>query len=346
MGKAKGKGSAKKPVKDVVRNDQIVRVLSVMGDLSRMGGADLYELAERYGTDERTIRRDLDALEEVGFKLSKERAADSSRMRWSIDADSSERVMKLLNHQHYLALRLAMTESKAVRSSNLFAVIEDISDKIEQAIGPRGRKQLEAVERCFISWEKFAWKKAPPDLMWKLVTAISNQNLVKVTYRAPSAGNAEKTYRVLPLKLLVHNGNFYVHAWKDQFKTVLLLNLNRLSALEVLEEKGEVPADYNPEHLESSAFGVFIGKGLETFTLRFDAFAAPYVEERSWHPSQELTRLADGSIELRFTCTSSYEVTNWVASWQHHVEVLEPKRLRTDLKAYAKWLTEKYGAEA
>ena len=44
------------------RNAQLVRTLSVPRDLDRLGGVDLYELAERYGTTVRTIRRDLEAI--------------------------------------------------------------------------------------------------------------------------------------------------------------------------------------------------------------------------------------------------------------------------------------------
>ena len=49
------------------RNDQVVRVLRLLHDLERVGGCDVYELAERYGTTTRTVRRDLDAVAEAGI---------------------------------------------------------------------------------------------------------------------------------------------------------------------------------------------------------------------------------------------------------------------------------------
>jgi hypothetical protein len=105
-------------------------------------------------------------------------------------------------------------------------------------------------------------------------------------------------------------------------------------------EQDAVPA--SGDRLEHSAFGIFIGKAMEEFELRFDAFARPYIEERSWHPSQDLTPLEDGGALLRFTCTSSYEVTNWVASWQQHVEVISPVSMREQFATYGQWLTRKY----
>lgn len=334
----------KRSREDVARNEQLVRVLHLLQDVQRTGGADLYELSERYGASTRTIRRDFDALESAGIPLKKETIDGSTRMRWRLEVDRTNKVTQLLQASHFLALRMAMAEAQALRhTESLFAVMEDLSDRVERALGPAGRQQLAEIDRCFLSWEKFAWKGAPPDLVVQLVGAISRRRECVVTYRAPSSGNTERSFRVLPLRLLVHNGSVYVHAWREKFKTVLLLNLHRLKKLEVTDDEGEVPDDYDPERLEDSAFGIFLGKERVRFHLRFDAWARPYIEERIWHPSQELRPLEDGGAELTFTCTPSYEVTNWVASWQQHVEVLEPASLRDDLHAWGRWLVERYG---
>lgn len=69
------------------RNDQLVRVLHLLIDLTRPGGCDLYELASRYHTSTRTIRRDLDALSCAGIALRSE-AGEGSRLRWSLDLES------------------------------------------------------------------------------------------------------------------------------------------------------------------------------------------------------------------------------------------------------------------
>jgi proteasome accessory factor B len=239
-----------------------------------------------------------------------------------------------------------MEESTILRrNENLYAIMEDLAERIEKAIGPGGRDQLRELDRCFFSWEKFAWREAPRDVMWPLMGAISRRHVCMVTYRAPSSGNAEKRYKVLPLRLIVHNGALYLHAWQSHFKTVLLLNLQRLHGLEVLDETEPLPPEYEPEKLEHSAFGIFIGAATERYVLRFDTFAKPYIEERSWHPSEVRVDQPDGSVLLSFECTPSYEVTNWVASWRQHVEVLEPAKLREDVLAYGSWLVSTYGAK-
>jgi predicted DNA-binding transcriptional regulator YafY len=325
------------------RNEQVVRVLRMLRDLDRVGGATLYELADRYGTAVRTIRRDLEALEEAGIPVRREPTEDSSKHRWLLDGDATGRLANLLDATHYLALRLAMDEGKAVRKAeHLFATLEDLSERVERALGVKGRAQLKEINDCFFSWEKFAWRSAPVDVLWPLVKAISLQRVCSVTYRAPTSGNTVRTFKVLPLRLFVHNGALYLHAWQPKFRQVLLLNLMRLKALEVHDDTLPPPPDYHPEKLEASAFGIFIGPDPIRYRLRFDAAVAPYIEERTWHPTQVLEREADGRLLLTFECSESYEVPAWVASWRDHVEVLEPEKLRDDFAGFARWLAQTY----
>lgn len=327
------------------RNEQVVRLLRMLRDLDRAGGATLYELAERYGTTTRTVRRDLEALEEAGIPLKQEVTEDSARRRWLIDGDAAHRLSSLIDASHFLALRLAMAEGRTLRQSEaLFATLEDLSLRVERALGTKGRRQLAEIDACFFSWDKFAWRKAPHDVLWPLIGAIAERRLCEVRYRAPTSGNQVRSFRVLPLKLFVHNATLYLHAWQPKFKRVLLLNLMRLEGLTVLEETLPPPADYDSEKLEASAFGIFIGPDPVTYRLRFDAQVAPYIEERVWHPTQQLIALPDGGVELTFTCAQSYEVPAWVASWREHVEVLEPAALRDEFAGYADWLAARYRA--
>jgi hypothetical protein len=107
----------------------------------------------------------------------------------------------------------------------------------------------------------------------------------------------------------------------------------------------ERPAAYDPAQLEATAFGIFIGPKAETFELKFDAFARPYIEERQWHPSQRAVPQDDGGLLLSFECAPSYEVTNWVASWREHVRVIKPLKLRAELLNYGAWLIDAYAPE-
>ena len=324
------------------RNAQLLRLLSIIMDLDRLGGVDLYELAERHGTAVRTIRRDLEALEAAGFNLVAD--SDGRRKRWRIDSKHGlRRLSSLLDIRHYLGLRLAMGEvGTSTGASTVFADLEDLAHKIEKVLGPAARDTLKAIDACFHSYEKHAYRQAPPDVFWPLVMAISERRLCRVTYRAPQTRARDKTYQVLPLRLFSHAGGIYLMAYMKYYGSYVKLNLQRLRALKVLEKKGEVPEDFDPETVENAAFGVFHGGKVRTFRLRFTPELAPYIRERTWHPSQALQDLDDGGVELTFRCGESYEVTSWVASWLGGVEVLEPASLRKEMGELGRQLTKTY----
>ena len=69
------------------------------------------ELAERHGTNVRTIRRDLEGLEAVGLPIVEE-PGDGKKKRWRVAyKDKLARLADLLEVTHYLALRVARGEA-------------------------------------------------------------------------------------------------------------------------------------------------------------------------------------------------------------------------------------------
>jgi proteasome accessory factor B len=328
----------------VDRNAQLIRVLLILADLCRLDGIDIYELAEKYDATPRTIRRDFDALEAAGFELVGEPDAAGKRRRWRIASDRyRRRLEQLLDVNHYFALRVAMEQQGPLHQrSDLYAQLEDLSDKIEKVLGMRERKTLETINRCLHTYDKFAYRDAAPEVLWQLIRAIDGHRLCKVTYRAIRDDGKDRTYDLLPLKVFVYNRALYLHAFVPFYDNVIVLNLQRLRKLEVLETKCAPPESYDPEQLESSAFGVFIGKPPVRYRIRFDAAVAPYIRERMWHATQEIRELRARGLELSFACSPSPEVEAWIASWRGSAEVMEPSELRKQMAALGADLKKKY----
>jgi proteasome accessory factor B len=328
------------------RNRQLERILAIVRDLDRLGGVDLYELGERYGAGIRTIRRDLEAIQAAGLPVEGEQ--DGKRKRFRIAyGDRLAKVTALLDASHFLALRVAMAElGAAAQGSALFATLEDLASKIEGAVGEKGRARLAAIERAFLPWHTQAYARAAKEHLLPLVEAIEARRWCEVRYRAARAGGAEaRRHTVLPLKLFVHDRAVYALCRFQGHRGVGTLNLQRLDALTVTRRTGAPPRGFDATRYAESAFGIHPGERPVTYVLRFDAAVAPFIRERVWHPSQRLRDLRGGGVELSFRCGESYEVTSWVASWRHWVEVVRPVRLRASLAELGDWLTALYRRE-
>jgi predicted DNA-binding transcriptional regulator YafY len=114
--------------------------------------------------------------------------------------------------------------------------------------------------------------------------------------------------------------------------------LPRMRSLKVTKRRFERPADFSiAKHLAES-FGVFATGGatkLQRIVVRFDAFAARLVAERTWHPTQQIRALAAGEIELSMQLSGLEEIERWVLSWGGHARVIAPKALREKIEEAA-----------
>ena len=76
-------------------------------------------------------------------------------------------------------------------------------------------------------------------------------------------------------------------------------------------------------------FGIMSGETLMDVHLRFSPAVAAYIAGRVWHPSQEMRKRRDDSLELRMKTRGWKELVRFVLSWQPDVQVLRPTALRT-----------------
>jgi len=178
------------------RNEQLVRLLQILRDLDRLGGLDVYELAESHGTTTRTVRRDLAALEAAGFTLIAER--DGARLRYRIDLTGKlAKLSSLLDASHYLALRVAMEPGAPMRNtSRVFADLEDLGTKIEAAIGAAGREQLARMPGGEELHEPFGADAGPaPEQALEVVRAQARRGRHRVEVRLLAGMRFEKADR-------------------------------------------------------------------------------------------------------------------------------------------------------
>lgn len=328
------------------RNEQLIRLLAILRDLDRRDGCSLYELAERYGTTVRTIRRDLDALEAAGLPLVDE---DDGRMkRWRIEyPDPRRQLGQLIDASHYLAVIAAIgAGSAAVGTRATRVALDDLATKLQRVLAPEERQRIAAIGDAFRVGDHRTLQHQPPDILWPLAVAITDYRLCDIQYT--SVAGRRSRMSLLPMRLFTSQGGLYLLAYYPKREVVLTLALHRIRSLRATDTRGERPADVDVARYVESLFGAE-GTGHEVgYKLRFDSIVAPYIRERIWHSSQAIRNRRDGGVELTFTCQESVEVSAWVASWRHHVEVLAPASLRAELAALGAAFVRRYrdqGAE-
>ncbi len=70
--------------------------------------------------------------------------------------------------------------------------------------------------------------------------------------------------------------------------------------------------------------------------LLFSKKAAAWVKDKSWHPSQEVQLLKNGSLKMTLKVADNEELVGWILSFGSQVRVIGPEALEQKVKDEAR----------
>jgi proteasome accessory factor B len=133
--------------------------------------------------------------------------------------------------------------------------------------------------------------------------------------------------RVRPYHLGCLENQWYLFAEDLERRQLRTFALPRMRNVRLTAKGFRRPADFSISKVLRGSFGVFSGERKHRIRLRFDPYAARLVAERTWHESQKIRPLRDGSIILQLELGGLEEIERWILSWGNHARVLEPAAL-------------------
>jgi proteasome accessory factor B len=306
------------------RDRQVVRILGILGSLLEGGQPAIRDLALRFGTRRETIYRDLRALEDAGYPISGDELGRLSHPRLLPEARrtaphlrlSDEEITALLWASRQAAEKSPFREALGAATAKLRAMARQ-----DQAAG------IDAV----MTEGGWGMKDYGPhrETILRLVEAILRHSRCEVEYQSPAA-EAVKAYNYDPYRLVSVAGGLYCLGQVPPHPNLTTLAVDRIRTLRITGDKFEIDPGLDLDRYRRESFGVIWEKPMNV-TIRFSADQAPYVRERTWHPTQRIRELPDGRIELSFRAGGMFEIARWVLGWGDAAEVLRPQGLRDEL---------------
>ena len=147
---------------------------------------------------------------------------------------------------------------------------------------------------------------------------------------------------IAPYALEPTDAGVYVIGHDDAKGELRTFKLERLQTARVLQESYSIPDDFDPAAYLENSWRIMSGDQPVEVVLRFVPEAAPYVRERTWHPSQEIESPRDGGLTLRLCIAEPREMLPWIRSWGAQVEVIAPDWLREKVAEELKTAAEIY----
>ncbi len=310
----------------MARNAEIVRQWRLLRELEGSRGVTIRQMADLTGVTTRTIRRDLDALQEAGFALYDE--AVESEKRWKLRT----RPFRTLADSGFTlgevsALYLSRTLMECLSGTPFAEDLAQAFGKLERSLGSRVRAFLDRLPAVIQAKAGPAPKRAQAherQTIAKLLDAVLNQRKVAMRYHSLSSGQ-EKMYRVDPYRLIYAHGGLYLFAYVARYAQVRTFAVDRIRRLSLLDDSFEVRDDLD-EAAFSHSLGIHQGDP-ERVEIEFAADVAPYVEERIWHPSQAIERREDGSLLVTLEVCTDAALRSWILGYGAAARVRAPGHL-------------------
>ena len=315
----------------MARGDQLARQWKIFQTLvTSRYGKSVSALVKDLGCHQRTVYRDLDALEAAGFPIYTENA--NGKNIWCL-LDSARNPMPIpFTLPELMALYFGSDVLKVLKGTVFYDSLESLLKKVKSSIPPESGKYLSRVEKSlhtrpgpYKNYGKFR------NVIEKISDAVLQRRVVEITYYTMSR-KKETQRKVAPYKIWFYNGGFYLigHCrWRDG---VRIFAVERIKKIHLTDDTFEVPEEFDVDEFMRGSFGVYHGKPVNVRIL-FSAGIAEYIKEKIWHETQRLHDNPDGSVlfEANVACTN--EIKAWVMRWGAKAIVLEPEELRDEIRA-------------
>jgi predicted DNA-binding transcriptional regulator YafY len=318
------------------RNAEVIRQWTILRELESSRRLTIDEMAERTGVTTRTIRRDLEALQYVGFPIYDE--TYEGRKYWLLEQKAFKRLDATgFTFAELSALYFSRTLVECLAATPFQKDVSSAFDKLAAALTP-GMKQF--LDRLPLVIQAKADPGAHPAAarskeLGQLLDATLQHRRVMMRYHSFSS-EREKEYAIEPYRVVFAQGALYVVAFVPEYGQTRTFAIDRIKSLSVTEER------FEPNESDEDAFAHSLGVhqgSPERVEIAFEPRIARYVRERVWHPSQEVRDQPDGGVVLTLQVSNDPALRSWILGFGPLARVIAPaaliEQVRGELEAAA-----------
>jgi predicted DNA-binding transcriptional regulator YafY len=317
----------------VPRNAEVIRQWTILREVERTrgSGVTIDDLATLCEVTTRTIRRDLQALQEAGFPLYDDRSHDDGRTRWHLNGQALKGLAAGLTVSELCALYFSRTLLESLSGTPFRDDLESAFEKLGSALTPHMRAFLDQLPRVIATKADPMRRRFDPlqqPIIARALEATVHQRQAKLTYYSKSSDRT-KTYLIHPYRLAYAQAGLYLLAYVPEYGQVRTFAVERIEDLSLLEERF-TPIEELPNEAFPHSLGVHSGPP-EHVEIEFQPAIADYVRAREWHPSQQLRDHGPDGLRLTLDVCLDRALQSWILSFGPFARVIAPDALVKDI---------------
>ena len=285
-------------------------------------GVCLADIEREFDVSRRTAERMRDAVRNA-YPQIEELSGESGRKYWRFPPGSLGRMVEPTLDEltaGHRAAAIARREGDEVTAD----VLERLLVKVQAMFREDRRRTIAADLEAQLMADGVAFRPGPrekiaPDILFALREAILAGVMISVDHRARGTTKLSRNTRLGPIAMLFGQGRQYLLAWSEYQDD---LRLFALAGFERVSLEGDVyprPEGFDLQDWLSESFGIWREQPKDVewrFLPEVADEAAGYV----FHPKQQMERLEDGSLLVRFRAGGQQEMEWYLARWGDKVQ--------------------------
>jgi predicted DNA-binding transcriptional regulator YafY len=321
------------------RNAEVIRQWTILRELESSRRLTIDEMAEKTGVTTRTIRRDLEALQFVGFPLYDE--VYDGKKYWLLEQKAFKRLDATgFTFAELSALYFSRTLVECLAATPFQEDVRSAFDRLAAALTPGMRTFLDRLPLVIQAKRDAGAQAVSPKTkeIAQLLDATLQHRRVVMRYHSFSS-EREKAYTIEPSRLVFAQGALYLMAYVPEYSQVRTFAVDRIKSLAVTEERFE-PVE-SDETVFAHSLGVHHGTP-ERVEIVFEPRIAPYVRERMWHSSQTVRDEPDGRITVTLHVSNDFALRSWILGFGALAKVIGPAALAAEIEGECSRVVERY----
>jgi len=312
----------------VPRGDQLTRQWKLVQLLAGRLGRTLAQLCGELGVTKRTVQRDIQVLAAAGFPVTSDMR--NGTVFWHFMEGFHAEAPIALTLTEQMALYFSKGLFNPLQGSPIYESLESAIEKIGSQLPAQSFSLLRGLENA-LAVRTFGFKvyTRSKQTIETMTRAVFHKYRVRLSYQSPR--DSRPTEReVDPYRLWYVNNALYVVGHDHLRNDLRVFAVDRIRSVSLTNRRFEIPEDFDFEAFTRTAFNMIWGETQEV-KIHFSAWQAPYIRERTWHPSQKIETEPDGSIILTLQVADLWEIKFWLIGFGAEAEVLTPAELGEEI---------------
>ncbi|MGJ8639931.1 MAG: helix-turn-helix transcriptional regulator [Opitutaceae bacterium] len=308
----------------------LARMLRIHEEIKENRLPNATTLSKLLETSTKTINRDITYMrDQLGLPV--EWDAPSNGYHYTSHVDGFPTVQ--VSEGELFALLVAQKALEPYKGTPFQEPLESALQKLSDGLKDKIFISLDRLDTP-VSFKSAGISNADIETFQMVTRAVAQEQELHFEYKKLGASRHQKR-RTHPIHLCCVENQWYAVCWDLNREALRTFALVRMRKLMFPGKRFKRPQDFDIQQHLKDAFGVFVGDTKYTVRVEFDEWAAQLIQEKDWHPAQEIRELEDGRIELRIELADLFEIERWILSWGSHAKVLGPAKLKNSIRKQA-----------